>query len=210
MRKILLTVCLSGVLAACGGTTATTPPPAPTAAMMAEKPTDAAMMAEKPTDAAMMAEKPTDAAMAEKPTDAAMAEKPTDAAMMAEKPTDAAMMAEPLPANARVLALKYIAGLSNAGPKDAMGTLTLLPDTNTIIVDVKGLLPVAGKVYSIRLLPAADAGGRFSPSADGTAHFEMKLSKELKMYHQLLLTLEPAASQAAKSSDLQSLASEPF
>src|SRR5262245_31935969 len=125
MRNSLPVVALALLLAACGAAT-TTPP-------SAQQPT--AAMAEKPTEA-MMEAKPTEAMMEAKPTEAMMEAKPTEA-MMEEKPT---------------VSLKYIPGRSDAGPKDATGTLTLIPSSNTIIVDVKGLPPIAGKVFEVWLL----------------------------------------------------------
>ncbi len=199
MRKILPVLVVALLLAACGNTATSPSAQQPTA--MVEKPTDAAMV-EKPTDAAM-AEKPTDAAMVEKPTDAAMAEKPTDAAM-AEKPTDAAM------SDSHTVPLKYLDGLSNAGPKDATGTLTLLPDKNSIIVDVKGLPPIPGKVFEIWLLPAAISGGRFTTASDGAGHLEQIVKGNLKDYNQILLTIEPDPDDSPKPTNQHSMGSDKF
>jgi len=192
MRKILPVFVLALLLAACGNTATSPALQQPTAAAMMEKPTDTAMM-EKPTDAAM-AEQPTAAAMMEKPTDAAMAEQPTAAAMM-EEPTAAAMAEQPTDAamaDSHTVPLKYLDGLSNAGPTDATGTLTLLSDKNSIIVDVKGLPPSPGKVFEIWLLPAAISGGRFTTASDGAGHLEQIVKGSLKDYNQILLTIEPA------------------
>jgi hypothetical protein len=181
MRKILPVFVLALLLAACGNT-ATSP------------------SLQQPT---AMAAKPTDVAMAEKPTDAAMMEKPTDAAMM-EKPTDAAM------AGSHTVPLKYLDGLSNAGPTDATGTLTLLPDKNSIIVDVKGLSLIPGKVFEVWLLPAAISGGRFTTASDGAGHLEQIVKGNLKDYNQILLTIEPEPDDSPKPTNQHSIGSDKF
>jgi hypothetical protein len=190
MRRVLPVLVLLLLLAACGNATTGSSAQQPTA------------MAEKPTEAAM-AEKPTEAAMAEKPTEAAMAEKPTEAAM-AEKPTEAAM------AEAHKVPLQYVDGLSNAGPKDATGTLTLLSDKNSIILDVKGLPPIPGKVFEVWLLPAAVSGGRFNTASDGTGHPEQTATGDLKDYNQIVLTIEPEPDDSPKPADQHSIGSGKF
>jgi hypothetical protein len=192
MRNSLPVVALAVLLAACGAATTTSPSAQQPTAVMVEKPTEA-MMAAKPTEA-MMEAKPTEAMMEAKPTEAMMEAKPTEA-MMEEKPT---------------VPLKYIPGRSDAGPKDATGTLTIIPSSNTIIVDVKGLPPIAGKVFEVWLLPGADSGGRFNTAADGTAHFEQQIKGDLKKYNQIMLTIEPEPDDSPKPSSEHSIGSDKF
>jgi hypothetical protein len=123
---------------------------------------------------------------------------------MAEKPTEAAM-AEP-----HQVVLKYLNGLSNAGPTDATGTLTLFPEKNTIIVDVKGLPPIPGKVFEVWLLPGEVSGGRFTTTAAATGHLEQVIKGSLKDFNQILLTVEPEPDDSPKSTNQHSIGSDKF
>lgn len=115
-----------------------------------------------------------------------------------------------LPPNAQVVPLRYLADLSNFGPQDATGTLTLLPDTNTIIVEVEGLPPVEGKVYEVWMLPAADPGGRFNTDADGIGRLEQTLAQDLNNYDQIILTVEPEPDDSPAPAPEHSIGSDPF
>lgn len=117
---------------------------------------------------------------------------------------------EELPPNAQVIPLRYLADLSNFGPQDATGTLTLLPDTNSIIVEVVGLPPVEGKVYEVWMLPAADPGGRFNTNANGTGRLEQPLENDLSNYNQMILTVEPEPDDSPAPAPEHSIGSDPF
>ncbi|NOK63098.1 MAG: hypothetical protein GFH27_549279n471 [Chloroflexi bacterium AL-W] len=115
-----------------------------------------------------------------------------------------------LPPNAQIVPLRYLADLSNFGPQDATGTLTLLPDTNTIIVEVEGLPPVEGKIYEVWMLPAADPGGRFNTDADGIGWLEQTLAQDLNNYDQIILTVEPEPDDSPAPAPEHSIGSDPF